>query len=850
MRGQTIRLEHKLKLITMLASGAALLVACIGIVTHEFFSYRRALTQEVTSLANLVSGYSALALSMDFKKEGSEYLSALASHPNITAACIFDKRGTEFARYVRKDRLSHFAPPAPKPSGHEFVGDHLSLFAPIVLDREGIGTIYIESDLVALNARLRGYAITVLLLMAAALGFAFVLSNKLQKLVSRPLLRLAETARLVSEERNYSVRAPKSSDDELGALVDGFNQMLAQIEDRDDALRHARDELEHRVNERTCELQQEVIERKQAETMAQQQLARISLLNQITNAVSERQNVDSILSVVLEQLEQHLSLCCGAFYLFQSESKILTLATFRARPGGTCPFAREITVDAVCDAGLNKTVRGEAAYLPDSCDASALLMLTREFRSVMIVPLTVESKLFGWLVAGRGAANAFSPGEADFLRMLSAQVALAGYHAQLYTQLQQAYNELRQTQNAAMQHERLRALGQLASGIAHDINNALSPVMGYADLLLSPRYKFPGEVERYLQHIRVCSQDIAHIVSRLREFYRQREEKHELVSFDANGLVEQVVALTRPRWRDMSQQRGISVAVTSELAAALPQINGIESELREALTNLILNAVDALPQGGTIVVRTRISGSVPQAKDQPPPEVIIEVVDTGIGMDEDVRKRCLEPFFSTKGVRGTGLGLAMVYGIMERHDGRIEIDSVPGEGTTMRLVFPVTQRETALAPALPGVPLETAPLRILFVDDEPLLRQVVNDMLAGEGHEVTVVESGEQALAQFRAARATVSPFDVVITDLGMPGIDGRKLASSLKIEAPQTPVIMLTGWGDLMRQEGDIPTTVDALLSKPPRLHELRDALRKSRRQKCVAVVASAEPSLASAAA
>ena len=287
--------------------------------------------------------------------------------------------------------------------------------------------------------------------------------------------------------------------------------------------------------------------------------------------------------------------------------------------------------------------------------------------------------------------------------------------------------------------------------------------------------------------------------------------------------------MTRPRWRDISQQRGVSVDVKLDFDANLPEIIGTESELREAITNLMFNAVDAMPDGGVITVRTRIcSWTQSRVRGRVPTHVALEVSDTGVGMDDETRKRCLEPFFSTKGQRGTGLGLAMVYGVVQRHDGMIEIESQPRRGSTFRFIFPVreapktdlTEKSVVLGP-LP-------PLRILFVDDEPLLRELVKEILECDGHTVQVVDGGQAGLDAFRAARKEGKLFDVVVTDLGMPHLDGRQLAQILKAESPTIPIIMMTGWGTLMKNQEDLPTHVDGMLNKPPKITELQEALRK----------------------
>jgi CheY-like chemotaxis protein/anti-sigma regulatory factor (Ser/Thr protein kinase) len=307
----------------------------------------------------------------------------------------------------------------------------------------------------------------------------------------------------------------------------------------------------------------------------------------------------------------------------------------------------------------------------------------------------------------------------------------------------------------------------------------------------------------------------------MREFYRPREAQLTLTPVDLGSLVRQVLDLTRARWNDMPQQRGITVRVRTELAEPLPLIAGVESELREALTNLIFNALDAMPDGGTLTLRTE---AAPAVNGGPSP-VELAIGDSGVGMDEDTRRRCLEPFFTTKGERGTGLGLAMVYGIVQRHNAQLEIDSAPGAGTTVRLRFssmdkPASQAQPDTVQRLPGR------MRILVVDDDPLLINSLRDTLESDGHVVVTANGGKEGIDAFTAAARGRERFAVVITDLGMPYVDGRKVAGAVKANSASTPVILLTGWGQRLVAEEGVPSNVDCVLSKPPKLRELRNAL------------------------
>ncbi|MGH2399713.1 MAG: ATP-binding protein, partial [bacterium] len=294
-----------------------------------------------------------------------------------------------------------------------------------------------------------------------------------------------------------------------------------------------------------------------------------------------------------------------------------------------------------------------------------------------------------------------------------------------------------------------------------------------------------------------------------------------------NRVAEQVIDLTRARWRDLPQERGIVIRMQTELAPDLPVIMGAAGEIRDALTNLIFNAVDAMPEGGTLTLRTRAVPAPGAAEDQESVTLVrLEVCDTGVGMDEETKRHCLEPFFTTKGERGTGLGLAMVYGMVQRHSAEIEIESEPGKGTTTRLVFPPAAPAAVSMVRPPAPPRPTQPLRILVVDDDPLLIKSLRDTLESDGHHVTAADGGQAGIDAFVAAQQHREPFAVVITDLGMPFVDGRKVAAAVKSASPSTPVIMLTGWGQRLITEDEIPPHVDRVLNKPPRLLHLRTAL------------------------
>jgi PAS domain S-box-containing protein len=570
----------------------------------------------------------------------------------------------------------------------------------------------------------------------------------------------------------------------------------------------------------------DVTEQKKAEGKLQAQLERLNLLQQITRAIGERQDLKSIFGVVLRTLEDRLPIDLGCVCLYESQHLTVACLGPRSQELANRLELTEQAILAIDENGLSRCVGGELVYEPD---VNAVVfpfpqrLAKAGLGSVVAAPLLVENQIFGALIAARREPNSFSSGECEFLKQLSEHVALAAHQAQLYGALQTAYEDLQQTREAVMQQERLRALGQMASGIAHDINNAISPVALYTDSLLEREPNLSAQGRGQLEIIQRAIHDVAATVARLREFYRQRDTKISLAPVQLNQLVSQVVDLTRARWSDMPQQRGIVIHAQTSLAEDLPIIMGVESEIREALTNLIFNAVDAMPDGGTLTLRTRVVGSA-----SAPRQIELDVSDTGSGMEEEARRRCLEPFFTTKGERGTGLGLAMVYGMVQRHGATIEIESALGRGTTMRFSFPAPA-ESAHVPAQSQTSLAMpTDLRILVVDDDPAVLKSLQDALQGDGHSIVTASGGQAGIAAFLTARAQGNPFHAVITDLGMPYVDGRQVCAAVKAAAPNTIVLLLTGWGQRFATEGDTPLNVDSALSKPPKLRELREALAR----------------------
>ena len=356
--------------------------------------------------------------------------------------------------------------------------------------------------------------------------------------------------------------------------------------------------------------------------------------------------------------------------------------------------------------------------------------------------------------------------------------------------------EQKQERERAARADKLRALGQLASGVAHDFNNSLAAILGRAQLIL--RRVNDEELLRSLGIIVTAAEDAAATVRRIQTFAR-KSLGAEQEALDVTNLLRDAIEITRTRWENEARAAGLNVDVTLKAEDGMITL-GNASELREVFVNLIVNAVDAMPAGGSLNICC-------QQRDE---RIHLRFADTGIGMLEEVRERVFEPFYTTKGMHGTGLGLAVSYGIIERHQGSISVESQVGKGTTFNIDLPLVEN-TATAQDEPELALRTDSLSILVIDDEEFVRETLAEMLADLDHEVTTVASGRGGMGLVRSQE-----FDVVFTDLAMPEMDGWETARAIHEYRPNLPVVLVTGYGATAQPPSGEQNLVAAIIGKP----------------------------------
>jgi signal transduction histidine kinase/DNA-binding response OmpR family regulator len=560
----------------------------------------------------------------------------------------------------------------------------------------------------------------------------------------------------------------------------------------------------------------------EANRRIQDQLARLDLLQSLTRAIGERLDLQSIYQVVVLRIEEDLPADFAGIWFSDTSGSALSGVTLGTRARRLAPeqLGDPLTQSQPYWSEITRSWQDGLRYVMDTSRETSEPL--RHFsdaglQSVVLSPLAIDGRLRGALIVARRESGNFSTVECEFLRQLSEHVALAANQAELRRSLQAAYEDLQKTQRLIVQQERLRALGQMASGLAHDINNAVSPIALYATLMQDRPEETRAKAPEYLRIIQRAAEGVGQTVARMRGFYRPRNEESEMSTLDLTEIAREVIDLTRVRWQNMPQEHGKVIQLEQELAVAPVMVRGEPQDIRDAITNLIFNAVDAMPEGGKLSVRVDIK---PARGGE---LAVLEVGDTGVGMNEVLQARCIEPFYSTKGERGTGLGLAMVYGMAYRHGADFEIDSAPGRGTRIRIAFPKLAEER-MADAAPA-DAKAAPLRILAVDDDPLVLKALEDALSIDGHTVATATSGQAAIDEFGNALSNGHAYDVVITDLGMPYVDGREVGAAIKARKSATAVILLTGWESQDSSMEAIPG-IDQVLRKPPRIRELRNAL------------------------
>jgi PAS domain S-box-containing protein len=711
---RNLSIRQKLQTIVMATTTVALLVASAVFTLFDRSTFLRAKTQDLSVTARMIGSNSTAALSFNDAKSAGETLTALQAKQNVIHACIYSKDDKVFASYSRDETDSNFSPPAAQAESTTIAKDRMTLFRPITLNGHPIGTIFLEADLKDLDARLSKFLEIDFLVLLTSLALAFLLFTRFERVISGPIRELADTALSVSTQENYSIRAMKRADDEIGLLFDQFNGMLDRIQQRDIALLEAQNALEARVVERTSYL----------------------------NALIE----NSPFAILVLDPEQKVQLYNPAFEnLFQSTHKedIGKPIAVLFPNEKTLPEAR-----AVSEATSGKTHIMQIHHRKRK-DGSYIDV------ELYLVPLTVDGRVLGSLGIYQDVTER---------RVLEQQLRMG---------------------------QKMEAVGRLSGGIAHDFNNLLGVILGYIQVI--KRSLDPGNsMYEYAEEVEKASHRAVALTRQLLAFSRQQVLEPVILSL--NTLVTDMQKM-------LPRLIGEDIDLNLILDPNISLVKADPGQVEQVLMNLAVNARDAMPDGGKLTIQTADSeidaafarehpGSVPGKY------VRLTVKDTGTGIDPDIQSQIFEPFFTTKGRdKGTGLGLATVYGIVKQSNGYITVDSEKGKGASFAVYLPrIEQAASAPIKSSPETLTTRGCENVLLVEDAEPLRKLAELFLKENGYQVIAAADGSEAL---EVAAQFPGPIHLLLTDVVMPGINGRVLAERLAPNHPGMKVLYMSGYTD-----------------------------------------------------
>jgi PAS domain S-box-containing protein len=770
-------IQRKLAIVVLCTSLLGLGITCAAFELYERTNFRRALTDELTALADTVGANSAASLAFDDRKSARDVLAGLSAEHHIVAACLYDSHGTIFAEYRRPGSGPAFQMPPWREDGATFSPEALTLNRSVSMGGEKIGGIAIVSDLAALRAKMREYTeISALVLLLSVLATLFV-SSRLLRLITEPILALAEVAGRISAQENYSLRAIPQSDDEVGKLIDSFNQMLERIQERDNKLKEANDGLELRVHARTQELQQEVNERKQAEVKLQSSLRELEdlkfALDQHCNV--SRTDEEGIITFVNEK--------------FCSISK----------------FSRDELM------GKNHRVVNSGHHPKEFFGELWRTIKSGQSWKGKIKNRTKDGTLF-W---SDTTIVPFCDTQGKPFQYIAIRTDI--------TSLKRIEEELRRAKDIAEQAS--RAKSEFLANMSHEIRTPLNGIMGMTDLALET--ELSREQREYLETVKASSDTLLTVINDILDFSKIEAGKIDLevADFDLRDTLETTLKTLAVR----ADEKGLELLC--EVAPEVPEVvRGDVTRLRQVVINLVGNAIKFTNEG-EVAVKVQV-----EAEEGGDLVLRFTVSDTGIGIAEDKREKIFEPFAqadtsTTRKYGGTGLGLTISVRLVRMMGGKIWMESEEGRGShfhfTVRMGAADGQEIKVGSAAAPEI---LRGVRVLVVDDNSTNRRILEGMLKRWEMRPVSEKGGEEALAQLVSAREAGEAFGLIVTDMHMPKMDGFELVERIRRrpELSTATIMMLTSAGHRGDAERCQKLGVSAYLLKPIRQSELREAIAR----------------------
>ncbi len=773
-----LSIRTKITYAIMINTFAALCVASVAFAEYGVYRFKKLQMDDLNALASVMGTDSTAALAFKDQSSAEDVLQALSAKPHILAAAIYDPDGKPFAVYHRGASEEFRSPPPVENEASRFTSSRVLVFQKIMLDGEQVGTIFLDGDLVEYRQLLEGYLLFFgLIVVAVSLG-AYAMARRLQRPLSDPILELAWTAKMVTGSRDYSIRAKKRSQDEVGALIDGFNEMLAQIQFRDAELSSAREDLERRVNERTFELEQEVADHQRAQEALYESEARIRLL------------LDSTAEAIygINQL-------------------------------GDCTFCNPATVRILgyqepqsllgqqMHSVIHHTHADGTPYAGEDCKISKALEKGQGIHS--------DEDVF-WRADGTSFPVEY------WAHPISKEGHVVGAVVTFLdiTERKRAAAALLEAKEAAEAGS--RAKSEFLANMSHEIRTPMNGIIGMTDLALeSP---LTSEQREYLGMVKSSADSLLLVINDILDFSKIEAGKLELeeTEFEIRDLFSETLKTLAVR----AEKKHLELS--ARVSAAVPGVvAGDPTRLRQVIVNLVGNAIKFTESGNVVVAADLESETSDSAL------LHIRVSDTGIGIPANKQQLIFESFAQADGSMtrrfgGTGLGLTISRRIVEMMGGRMWVVSQEGRGSAFH--FTALLRRTA-TPSFSSQLLEHQALqglRILVVDDNSINRDILAEMLTNWRMNPTLTESGEAALLAIEAARREGHAFPIVLVDAQMPGMNGFELAERICKSSGQARSIVLMLTAD--RRPSDTARCralgVNKFLTKPVGQSELLNTI------------------------
>ncbi len=859
-------IRRKLLVVTMAATASALLLAGAGIIVSDAVLFRTETQHDLSALAAIIGDTTAIALASGNQGEAIETLSALRARPHMVVACVYHQNGGLFAQYSRPGSPAECPPPRTnenvRTTSQGFSASH-----PIVLNGRRIGTLVLLYDLGEITDRIKLFGAIVVVILLLSCGIAFLLSSRLRAAIALPISRLSRAAASVSESGDYGIRVPSESRDELGFLVDAFNEMLRRTQQRDAELQNARNSLQTTLSS----IGDAVVS---TDTVGRVVFANPVALDLLQWPEREMigQPIEAVFRIINEFTREAVENPVGRVLREGAISGLANHTVLIARDGTEIPIddsAAPIRQDGQTtgvvlvfrDISERRRAQQDAAYLAAIVESSDDAIVGKSPDGIIQTWNTGAERVYGCKAAeavGRPMRDFLPPDrqheEDEILERLrkghrivhfetvrvrkdgttievsltispmrdrTGQIVGVSHVARDISEQKKTAEQMRQTQ-------KLESLGVLAGGIAHDFNNLLTGILGNASLALDDRT--------------LTSTTRAAIEATVAASERAAQLARQMLAYSGKGhFVLEHINLSE-RIREILPLIKASVPPTVllrlDLDDQLPLIEADAAQIQQLIMNIIINGAEAVPEGqqGMLRVMTgRLQVDEEYLREHigsgagdlaPGAHAVFEVSDTGTGMDEATLARIFDPFFTTK-FTGRGLGLAAVLGIVRGHRGFLQVSSVLGQGTVFRVLFPAAEakrgRTTEIRPEVQVASLRGTGL-VLVVDDEQIIRATARQALERYGYEVLLAEDGARGLDVFQREAGRI---ECVVLDLTMPVMSGEETLTRMKAVRTDVPIVLSSGFNESQAVERFQGRGLAGFLQKPYKAAVLVEKVR-----------------------